>query len=602
MYVYSTELFKPTTIERMASDLKTIVECAVAAPNTRILDFSLSTSATDNKEGSAALNDNEPVEQLLAHLTALGLRLAVENGRLKVNAPKGALTDSIKAAIATRREDIIRVLSAQKAPPHASESKLQRTSREPPLPLTAAQRRFWFLDRIGQGEGIPNIGFAVRLEGSFNLGAMLTALSLVFERHENLRIRIGDRAGEPYPEIAATPTNELVEAIDLSKMPEGEREAEGLRLCRELTEAKFDLVAGALVRTLIIQLAPNINLFAISMHHIVGDGWSSSILMRELETVYKALASGQTPDLPPAPFQYVDYAAWEAAQVRAGLFDRQLAYWTKKLAHAPAVLELPTDRPRPAVRSFRGNRVDCRIESDLVQRLQQFSLQHETTLFMTILAAWAVVLHRLSGQDDVVIGTPVANRNNPDLERIVGPFVNSLALRLDLEANLTFAQFLEQVRRTTIEAIDNCELPFDMVVEAVNPARALNHSPIFQVMFGLHNFPGEPPKLEGLKSAFVDLETQVARFDLVLDMAVYQGICLVRTNTTLIFLIRPRSNGCTSSLSRYWTRFSSMKTRLSAICPCGSRRKIGCWSGGMTPDQIMIAKFVFISCSSRPPT
>ena len=223
---------------------------------------------------------------------------------------------------------------------------------------------------------------------------------------------------------------------------------------------KFDLVDGALVRTLIVRLAPNINFLAISMHHIVGDGWSSSILMRELEAVYKALASGHAPDLPPVPFQYIDYAAWEAAQVRAGLFDRQLAYWTKKLAHAPAVLALPTDRPRPPVRSFRGSRFDCRIESDLVQRLQQFSLQHETTLFMTILAAWAVVLHRLSGQDDVVIGTPVANRSNPDLERIVGPFVNSLALRLDLAANPNFARFLEQVRRTTIEAIDNCRVAF----------------------------------------------------------------------------------------------------------------------------------------------
>ena len=476
----------------------------------------------DPQYPAPARSSEEPVERLVRRLQSLGLRLTLEDDRLKVNAPKGALTDAIKATIGAHREDIIRALRAGDASQDTNERKLQHASREPPLPLTAVQRRFWFLDRIGQGEGIPNVAVAMRLEGDFDLAAMSRALAIILDRHETLRIRIGDRDGEPYPEIAA-PTDELVRVIDLSEMPESERVAEGLRLSRELMRLKFALVDGPLARTLIVRLAPNINFLTISMHHIVGDGWSSSILMRELEAVYKALTSGHAPDLPPVPFQYIDYAAWEAAQVRAGLFDRQLAYWTEKLAHAPAALALPNDRPRPPLRSFRGSRVDCRIEPGLVQRLQQFSQQHDTTLFMTILAAWAVVLHRLSGQDDVVIGTPVANRGNPDLERIVGPFVNSLALRLDLAANPNFARFLEQVRRTTIDAIDNRELPFDMVVEAVNPARTLDHAPIFQVMFALHNFPLQEPSFQGLKGAFITLETQVARFDLMLDMAVHQG-------------------------------------------------------------------------------
>lgn len=524
MYVYSTELFKPATIERMADDLKNIIECAVRAPETRVGDFSVSgpSMTSNSNEKSIAQNGGGNTDQLLKHLGELGVRLSLENGRVKVNAPKGVLTEAVKATIAARRQEILEALSIQSAPQETTERKLQRASREPPLPLSATQRRFWFLDRIGQGEGIPNVGFTLRLEGPFDAAALSKVMGIILERHESLLIRIGDRAGEPYPEIAA-PTEDLVKTVDLSDLPETEREAEGIRLSQDLMGFKFDLADGALVRALIIRLSPDLNLLAISMHHIVGDGWSSSIVMREMEAAYKALVSGTGPDLPPVSFQYIDYAAWEAAQVRNGLFNRQLAYWTKTLAHAPAVLELPTDRPRPPVKSYRGSRFDCRIESDFVQRLQEFSLQNETTLFMTVLAAWAVVLHRLSGQDDLVIGTPVANRNNPDLERIVGPFINSLALRFDLAANPSFAQFLEQVRRRSIDAIENSELPFDMVVEAVNPTRTLNHSPIFQVMFGLHNFPGQPPKFEGLNCSFVKLDTHVARFDLVLDMAVYQG-------------------------------------------------------------------------------
>ena len=277
---------------------------------------------------------------------------------------------------------------------------------------------------------------------------------------------------------------------DLTTLPEAERERSGDRLSNAFMAEAFDLVAGPLAKMLFIRLSPSDNLLIFSTHHIVGDGWSMSILLRELGAIYSAASKGLAPDLPPLTYQYVDYAAWEAAQVREGLFDRQLGYWKEKLAGVPPLLDLPTDRPRPTQSSFRGGHIDRVISADVVERLQQFSNRHDATLYMTVLAAFALVLHRLTAQDEIVVGTPASNRGDPELELIVGPFVNSLSLRLSIVGNPSFASYLSQVRRAAIEAIDNRDLPFDMVVEAINPARTFDHAPICQVMFGLHNFPG----------------------------------------------------------------------------------------------------------------
>ena len=299
-------------------------------------------------------------------------------------------------------------------------------------------------------------------------------------------------------------------------------EREGDRLSKQFTQDAFNLATGPLAKVLFVRLSSTVNLLTLSMHHIVADGWSSSILLRELGAVYSAISKGSPPDLPLLAYQYIDYAAWEATQVQHGLFERQLGYWREKLAGIPPLLDLPTDRPRPAQRSFRGSRVDCVIEADVVAH-PQLSKRHEATLFMTVLAAFGVVLHRLTAQDEIVIGTPVANRGGPELEQIVGPFVNSLSLRLNIAGNPSFATYLSQVRRATIEAIDNRDVPFDMVVEAINPTRTLDHAPIYQVMFGLHNFPLQPPRFEGLDCSFVSPETHVARLDLQLDMAIHEG-------------------------------------------------------------------------------
>ena len=512
-FVYSTELFKPETIERMATDLHSLLEAAAVAPHSRIWDLPI--SAKHAEAPSDAVGD------ILAELGTLGVRLSVEDGRLKVNAPKGALNDNLKAGIASHREDIITRLRTDGS--HGPEArKLRHIARTPPLPLTAVQKRFWFLDKIGQGRSVPNVMFPLRFEGPIDFDAMMAAVTAILARHETLLMRIGDRDGEPYPEITAVP-GELVTIADLTALPDESRESAGDKLSKQFTQDEFNLVTGPLAKVLFVRLSPTATLLTLSMHHIVADGWSSSIILRELGAVYSALSNGRAPDLPPLAHQYVDYAAWEAAQVRDGLFERQVGYWREKLAGAPPLLGLPTDRPRPAQRSFQGSRVDCVIAEDVVARLLQFSKRHDATLFMTVLAAFAVVLHRLTAQDEIVIGTPAANRGNPDLEQIVGPFVNSLSLRLNISGNPSFASYLSQVRRATIEAIDNRDVPFDMIVEAINPARTLDHAPVYQVMFGLHNFPVQPPRFEGLGCSFVSPDTRVARLDLQLDMAVHES-------------------------------------------------------------------------------
>ena len=512
-FVYSTELFKPETIERLGADFQDLLAAAASSPQTRLMALPVR-----GPERAGA----DRVDPLMRQLTELGVRLTVEDGHLRVNAPKGVITHSLKTALTEHRSEIIRLLSEGPQGRATGEPVLRRVDRTPPLPLTAVQRRFWFLDRIGQGEGHPNVAIPLRLEGDFDAVAMRTALMLLFERHELLRLRLGDKEGEPYPEIG-TLSEDIVRVVDLTGWLKAEAEEEGVRLCHNLFHTRFDLVNGPVACALVVRVAPDINLVIICMHHIVADGWSSSIIARELRETYTALKRGGDPVLPPLALQYVDYAAFETAQVRSGLFERQLAYWKTKLKGAAPILALPTDRPRRSQQSLQGGRYDCIVEPDLVQRLEQFSHRHDATLFMTMLAAFGVVLHRWTGQDDIVVGTPIANRANPDLERIVGPFVNNLSLRLDASGQPRFTDYLAQIRRTVIEAIDHRDLPFDMVVEAINPARALNHAPIFQVMFALHNFPLEVPQFDDLTVSLIIPETKVARLDIMLDMAVHEG-------------------------------------------------------------------------------
>jgi amino acid adenylation domain-containing protein len=396
--------------------------------------------------------------------------------------------------------------------------------RSGPLPLSFAQQRLWFLEQMGNLGGTYHIPMRLRLRGGLDRGALVRSLDRIVARHEALRTSFPTVDGEPVQRIAPVEESgfRLVEH-DLHAVPDAE---DGLRrLVQDEASARFDLAHGPLVRGRLVRMAPDDHVLLVTMHHIVSDGWSMGVLHRELGALYAAFARGEPDPLPPLPVQYADYAVWHRRWVEGPVLEAQAEYWTRTLAGAPELLELPTDRPRPAKQDFTGASLKVELDEALTAALKTLSQRHGTTLFMTLLAGWAAVLARLSGQDDVVIGTPTANRGRAEVEELIGFFVNMLPLRISLSGAPTMAGLLDRVRALALEAQRNQDIPFEQVVERVHPTRSLAHSPLFQVMFTWQNASGGGLELPGLEvgpldpAGSVGSSSQVAaKFDLSLTL------------------------------------------------------------------------------------
>ena len=309
-----------------------------------------------------------------------------------------------------------------------------------------------------------------------------------------------------------------VEVVDLRQTPAASREAAAHRLVDAFLRRPFDMARGPLARFLIVRLAGEDHMLVLSVHHAASDGWSLLIAFGELCELYDAHASGRAAKLPTLSVQYVDYAAWEREQMSSGHLAEHLVYWKRQLQGAPALLELPTDRPRPAALSFRGGSAYRYLHKHLIDSLTARGRDHGATLFMVLLAAWKVLLHRYSGQDDIIVGSPIANRDLPEVERLIGCLVNSVVLRSRLDGNPTFVDFLKQVKQTTLSAFDHREFPFEMLVEELNPSRNASHAPIFQVLFNFMSFTKELVIPSGLSVELFDFDTHTSRFDLSLDL------------------------------------------------------------------------------------
>src|SRR5205823_219637 len=311
--------------------------------------------------------------------------------------------------------------------------------------------------------------------------------------------------------------------VELQGLGEGERDAEVRRLAAEEVQRPFDLAQGPLLRVCLLKLGEEEHGLLVTLHHIVTDGWSLGVFIHELSALYQAFATGRPSPLAALPTQYVDYAAWQRAWLQGEVLEGQLGYWQQQLAGAPALLELPTDHPRPAVQSFRGASVAFALEAKLTQGLKALSQRAGVTLFMTLLGAFMVVLARYSRQEDIVVGSPIANRTHSQTEGLIGFFVNTLVLRADLSGDPPFEELLRRVRRVALEAYAHQEVPFERVVEALQPGRNLSHSPLFQVMFRLQNTPlGDllgDLELPGLSLSPLALENLTAKFDLTLVMS-----------------------------------------------------------------------------------
>nr|BDT35424.1 non-ribosomal peptide synthetase [Myxococcus sp. MH1] len=408
-------------------------------------------------------------------------------------------------------------LAALKKDAPAQQAITPNTSRGNQVALSSAQRRLWFLDRLEPGQAQYNVPVFVRLQGPLDERALRAALNQLLRRHESLRTCFTVQRDEPLQLIAEELSLDL-QVVDLGGLSEVEREQRLRDLATEESRKPFDLSQAPLVRATLLRVAPEDHVLLLAMHHIVSDGWSMSVFFFELGALYSALRLGTEPSLAPLKLQYADFALWHNEWLRSDAVREQLEYWKKQLAGAPPLLTLPTDRPRLPVKRHQGRAARFSIPLDEVNALKKLGREERTTLFMTVLSLFNVLMSRYAGQTDVCVGTPIANRNRPELEGLIGFFVNTLVLRTDLSGAPTFRQLVQRVREVSLGAYGHQDLPFEHVVEALHPERNLGQNPLFQVMFSLQESATASASLDGLTLTTLPVETGTSKFDLLMAL------------------------------------------------------------------------------------
>jgi len=412
-----------------------------------------------------------------------------------------------------------RIESARQGSRSASATRIERVPRDRELPLSYAQEALWFLEQLSPGQPTFNVTGAVRILGALDTGALQQSFSEIVRRHEALRTTFGAVEGRPIQVVA--PALDLpLTVIDLREWPAETRQAETERLASEEARRPFDLARGPLMRASLIRLAGNDNAVLMTMHHIVTDGWSLGIAARELGALYDAFRGGKPSPLPELPIQYADFACWQRQWLQGKVFEKLLGYWKRQLSGVTP-LELPTDRPRPAARTSRGALVSFELRETLSRNLQELSQRAGSTMFMTLLAAFQTLLHRYSGQDDITVGSPVANRNRTETEGLIGYFVNMLALRTDLSGDPSFRELLARVRDVSLGAFEHQDFPLEKLVETLQLVRDVSRSPLFQVMFVFQNnqLPDVGRRDLTLGPLHDDAGNGTAKFDLSLAMS-----------------------------------------------------------------------------------
>ncbi|MFP5273889.1 amino acid adenylation domain-containing protein [Coleofasciculus sp.] len=483
--------------------------------------------------------------EFVNHLRRLDINLFLEGERLRCNAPEGTLTPDLKSEISSRKAEIISFLhqvnnqtnasALQSSSPLGVIAPISRTENNT-FPLSFAQQRLWFLNQLQPNSAFYNIPLNLQFSGQLNIAALESSLQLLINRHEILRTNFIAVEGEPVQAIAAT-RDFTLPVVDLRPLSASERELEYEKLASQSVMYVFNLAEEPLLRAQLVQLTPTDNVLLLTVHHIIFDGWSVNIFFQELTTIYSAYVENRTPTLPEIHLQYVDVAVWQQQWLQREVLESQLAYWQQKLAEMPALLELPTDRPRPAVQSFRGETQVFTLEQDISEALVSLSQQQGVTLFMLLLTAFKVLLYRYTNQSDIVVGTPVANRQHSQIQGMIGFFVNNLVLRTDLSDNPTFLQLLKQVREVVLEAYEHQNVPFEKLVEALHPERDLSYTPLFQIDFSLEH---EPEATVTLKDVTINTSEPGANHTAKLDLSLSlqkteQGLTGVFEYSTDIF-------------------------------------------------------------------
>ncbi|HEX2076290.1 MAG TPA: amino acid adenylation domain-containing protein [Longimicrobium sp.] len=427
------------------------------------------------------------------------------------------LTERRENLSAAKRAALARLLRAGIGTDAPGAEPIRPRDPAAPAPLSGAQQRLWFLHQMEPGSAAFNIPLLLRLRGPLEVPALERALAEIVRRHEAVRTLFAPEGGTPVQRVLPPP-GRVVPVDDLPAVPAEEREAAVRAWATRQANAPFDLAAEPGLRARLLRVAADDHVLAVILHHIVSDGWSTGVLYRELAALYGAFTRGEPSPLPPLAIQYADYAAWQRARLAGPEHARQVEYWRARLAGAPVLLDLPTDRPRPAVQGTAAASHHFRIPGQVHERLSAVARAQATTPFMALAAGWAALLHRWSGQDDVVVGTPVAGRTQPQTEPLIGFFVQTLALRMDLSGDPSFRALLGRVRQATVEAYAHQEVPFDQLVDELKVERSLSHPPLFQAMISLQNASGAGPELPGLRVETVGAEVGAGEGYLMLYM------------------------------------------------------------------------------------
>jgi amino acid adenylation domain-containing protein/FkbM family methyltransferase len=475
--------------------------------------------------------------EFINYLLSLNIKLSVQGDRLDCHAPPRIMTKEIQTEIKERKQEIIEILAMVNQAKQPSFQKIKPISRKKQeFSLSFAQERLWFINQLEGTNSIYNFTKILELEGLLNTEVLKKAIAHLFQRHESLRTNFKNKEGKPIQIIHAQVDFSLP-IINLEKLYIEEQEEKIEKIIQQEKEYCFNLEKDRLAKFCLLRISREKHILIISMHHIITDGWSMGILNQELSHLYQAYSDNLTPNLEPLTIQYIDFAVWQREFFKGKKLDKQVSYWQKRLAGIPQLIDLPLDKPRPPIQTFAGETKRFNLNQEITQKLKILAQNNKTTLYITLLTAFAILLNRYTHQSDLVIGSPIANRNRKEIEGLIGFFANNLALRINLSENPTFPELLTRVKEVALEAYEHQDLPFEKLVEELNPQRNLSHNPIFQVVFALQNVPEGNLKLEDLEIKEIQTKVKTAKFDLslVITEKDRQLNCVWQYNTDLFF-------------------------------------------------------------------
>ncbi|MBE8994142.1 non-ribosomal peptide synthetase [Microcystis aeruginosa] len=462
------------------------------------------------------MNNDQQIINLMEQLRQLGCRISADGDKLRIRKTKNDVSAELIQQIKINKTEILAFLNTAKDQAVTAQKDIPKLPENALKQLSFAQQRLWFLGQMENSNATYNMPMCLQLEGKLNVNALSDSLAYVINRHESLRMYFPTVEGQPQIRIEKIENFNVLSIQDLSSLDQLTQSITVEKLINNHGQEPFNLNTGPLFKAKLLQLKDNQFILLLNMHHISSDGWSMGIFIRELCHAYLAFSQGQKPSLEPLPIQYSDFATWQRNWLQGEVLETQINYWKKQLKDAPPRLELPTDHPRPPIQSYKGSHYSHPLTPELTEQLNRLSQQEGVSLYMLLLAVFNVLLSRYSRQNDLCIGSPIANRPHPQTEGLIGFFANTLVLRNQIKPEQSFQEFLQQTRQTCLEAYQHQDIPFEFLVEQLKPVRSLSYNPIFQVIFALENNDSQDLNLPELKIEWLGSSYPFAKFDLSL--------------------------------------------------------------------------------------